>query len=116
MQYPVCPWIFNNYNTGALDLTNEACYRDLSKNMGLSGTRERIRQYRERYEGMDPDGDIPPFHFGSHFSSPAIIYQFLIRLQPFSEGAKILQNGKYDLPDRLFYSMDDSYKCCTEDM
>lgn len=40
----------------------------------------------------------------------------MIRIHPFSEGAKILQNGKFDIPDRLFYCLVDSYKCATEDI
>ena len=27
-----------------------------------------------------------------------------------------MQNGKFDIPDRLFYSISDSYHCATEDL
>jgi hypothetical protein len=53
------------------------------------------------------------FHFGTHYSSPGIIYHYLVRLSPFTEGAIELQSGRFDLPDRLFFSMEDSFKNCT---
>lgn len=34
---------------------------------------------------------------------------FLIRLQPFSRGARELQSGRWDIPDRLFYSIKELY-------
>ena len=116
MQYPVFPWVFNDYETEMIDLGDERYYRDVTKNMGSYGKADRIAQYIERFNGMDPSGEIPPFHYGSHFSSPAIVFQFLIRVQPYNEGARLLQGGRYDLADRLFYSTYDSYKCATEDM
>ena len=40
--------------------------------MGAFGSRTRIKSYLDRYENADPSGEIPPFHYGSHYSSPAI--------------------------------------------
>lgn len=31
-------------------------------------------------------------------------------------GAKELQNGKFDLPDRLFFDLEDSFRCATEEI
>ena len=42
------------------------------------------------------------FHYGTHYSSPGIIYHFLVRLSPFTEGGILLQGGKFDFADRLF--------------
>jgi len=70
----------------------------------------------ERYEHNDPYAEVPSFHFGSHYSSPAIIFHYLIRLHPYTLGAKELQNGKFDLPDRLFFDLEDSYRCATEEI
>lgn len=38
---------------------------------------------------MDPD--IPPFHYGSHYSSAAIVLYYLIRLEPFTRLNRNLQ-------------------------
>lgn len=53
------------------------------------------------------------FHYGTHYSSPGIVYHFLIRLYPFTEGSILLQSGKFDFADRLFFSIADSYKNAT---
>jgi hypothetical protein len=56
------------------------------------------------------DENASKFHYGTHYSSPGIVYHFLIRLSPFTEGSILLQSGKFDFADRLFFSMEDSYK------
>jgi hypothetical protein len=53
---------------------------------------------------------------GSHYSSPAIVFHFLIRLRPFSDGARELQSGKFDLADRLFFSIVETYRNATEEL
>jgi hypothetical protein len=42
--------------------------------------------------------------------------QYLIRLFPYSDGAKRLQGGKFDLADRLFNSIGDSWTITTTDL
>ena len=59
---------------------------------------------------MIADENNSKFHYGTHYSSPGIIYHFLLRTSPFSEGAALLQGGKFDFADRLFFSMSDSFK------
>jgi hypothetical protein len=44
------------------------------------------------------------YHFGTHYSSSAIIFNFLIRIRPYSIGALTLQSGRFDVADRIFYS------------
>lgn len=57
-------------------------YRDLSKPIGaLNET--RLEMYKERYASFD-DPDLPPFLYGSHYSSAAITLQYLIRIEPFT--------------------------------
>lgn len=54
--------------------------------------------------------DTPKYYYGSHYSSPAIVFHYLIRVKPFTKGSKKIQNGVFDLPDRLFYSIDNMIK------
>ena len=115
-QYPVFPWVISDYINEALNLEDIKSYRDLSKTMGAVGSDERTKTFMERFENLDPFNPVPKFHFGSHYSSPAIILQFLIRLCPFTVGAKELQSGKFDLPDRLFYTIEESFKGATEEI
>lgn len=54
--------------------------------------------------------------FGFHYSNLPIVLQYLIRMHPYAEGAKQLQGGKFDIADRLFTSVGDSFKNATCEM
>ncbi|KAL4907560.1 hypothetical protein BDW74DRAFT_125913 [Aspergillus multicolor] len=105
-QYPVFPWVIADYTSQELDLKNPKSFRDLSKPMGCQ-TPEREADFRERYQAFAEmgDGDAPPFHYGTHYSSAMIVSSYLIRLQPFVKSYLLLQGGTFDHADRLFYSV-----------
>lgn len=108
-QYPVFPWI--------AEMTDERQphLRDLTKTLAGLGSAQRRAQLREKFLGRDPFNPVPPFFFGTHYSSPGVVFNFLIRLSPFTEYCKNLQGGKFDIPDRLFSSFLGSWKsACTE--
>ena len=108
-QYPVMPWVLSDYTSDRLDLNDRRVYRDLSKPMGALGD-VRARMFRERYKQWDdPGGQIPKFHYGTHYSSSAIVLYYLIRLHPFTHHALQLQGGKFDHADRLFYDINHTY-------
>lgn len=44
------------------------------------------------------------------------MFHFLIRLRPYSDGAKELQSGKFDLADRLFFNFVETYRNATEEL
>jgi len=115
-QYPVFPWILNDFSSTTIELNDTSYMRDLSKTMGSMGSQERIQTFLDRFGNVDPFNPVARFHFGSHYSSPAIILQFLIRLAPYTQGAIQLQSGKFDLPDRLFHSLEESFKGATEEI
>jgi len=118
-QYPVFPWIIRTYSFKELPLqvlSPEKIFRNLSKSMGALGDQERINTFKERFEHTDVFDPVPNYHFGSHYSSPAIILQYLIRLAPYNYGHKELQGGKFDLADRLFFSLQESFKGATEEI
>lgn len=99
-QYPVFPWILQDYTSEELDLTKPETFRDLARPMGaLSPAREESA--RTRYSNLESVEEIP-FHYGTHFSSSMIVCHFLIRMAPFTHMFKTLQGGDWDLPDRLF--------------
>lgn len=50
-QYPVFPWILADYTSDALDLTDPATFRDLSKPVGAL-EEKRLAFFRERYRSM----------------------------------------------------------------
>uniref|UniRef100_A0A6S8EIJ7 BEACH domain-containing protein n=1 Tax=Aureoumbra lagunensis TaxID=44058 RepID=A0A6S8EIJ7_9STRA len=92
-------------------------FRDLSKPMGAHGPQSRVEAFEERYRSFeDPSGDVPKFMFGSHYSSAAIVVHYLVRVEPFAELAVQLQGKTFDVPDRLFHSVCESWKSATESM
>ncbi|KAK2079193.1 hypothetical protein QBZ16_002884 [Prototheca wickerhamii] len=50
----------------------------------------------------------PPFMYGCHYSSPGYVVFYLLRWEP--KLMLRLQNGRLDAPDRLFWSVADSWK------
>mmetsp|Transcript_12674 Transcript_12674/g.20670 ORF Transcript_12674/g.20670 Transcript_12674/m.20670 type:complete len:954 (+) Transcript_12674:301-3162(+) len=112
-QYPVFPWVLRDYESEELDLSNSASYRDFSKPMG-GQTEGRAIKFQERFAAWE-DGEVPKFHYGTHYSSPAIVLYFLIRLQPFARLALQLQGGHFDHPGRIFHSIADAWRSASED-
>ncbi|BFZ02583.1 hypothetical protein BsWGS_05621 [Bradybaena similaris] len=109
MQYPVFPWIIANYDSEELDMTKAGNFRDLSKPMGAQ-TPDRLRQFQKRYnEWDDPQGETPPYHYGTHYSSAMIVASYLVRMEPFTQHFLKLQGGHFDLADRMFHSVKENW-------
>lgn len=77
--------------------------------MGSLGPQERINHFLEKYESYNEAEIFNEYHFGTHYSSSAIIFNYLIRVNPFSLGALTLQSGKFDVADRVFGSYHGSW-------
>jgi hypothetical protein len=112
-QYPVFPHILCDYSSDTLDLTDERIYRDLSKPIGALNP-QRLAYFKQRFESM-PDADPtlglpPPFLYGTHYSTPGYVLHYLVRVAP--EFMLCLQNGKFDAPDRMFYSLQEMWESC----
>lgn len=102
-QYPVFPWILSDYTSNDLNLDDPAVFRDLSKPIGALDEM-RLAALKQRYHEMPP----PRFFYGTHYSTPAYLINYLVRAAP---GAMLrLQNGRFDMPDRLFHSMAETWK------
>ncbi|TNN72233.1 Protein FAN [Liparis tanakae] len=114
-QYPVFPWVVDDYTSARLDLSNAATFRDLSRPVGAL-SKERLDQLLQtellwlqaRYRGM-PE---PRFMYGSHYSSPGYVLFYLVRVAP--EHMLCLQTGRYDHADRMFNNIGDTWKNCLE--
>jgi hypothetical protein len=114
-QYPVFPWVLADYTSETLDLSNPQVYRDLSKPMGALND-DRLGEFRHRFSTFD-DPTIPKFHYGSHYSTCAgVVLYFLLRLEPFTTLHIKYQDGHFDVPDRLFFSIPDTWRMCVSSM
>ena len=102
-QYPVMPWVLADWKSERLDLSNPAVFRDLGCPVGALNPARR-GALRERYhEGS------PPFHHGSHYSNAGIVLFWLLRQEPFATLHLELQGGRFDHPDRLFFSLPEAW-------
>lgn len=99
-QYPVMPWILNDYTSPSIDLSDRDVYRDLRKPIGALNEK-RLKTFRQRYEQMPTGEGMPPkFMYGTHYSTPGYVLNYLLRNRP--EYMLCLQNGRFDHADRLF--------------
>ena len=114
-QYPVFPWVLRDYYSKTLNLADELSFRDLSRNMGSLGESRRAATFWTKYENKDPFSNAPQYHFGTHYSAQAMVFSFLIRLYPYTKGAMEIQSGKFDIPDRLFISLTETFNNATEE-
>lgn len=126
-QYPVMPWILKDYKSENLDLNDPEIYRDFTKPMGaqLPERREEISEkyqlMKEEYQRMkssSEDDDLgimcpPPRHYAVHYSNPASVLWYFIRLEPFTTGHIYLQDGVFDKTDRQFFSVEEAYVSAT---
>ena len=111
-QYPVFPWVIKDYTSSTLDPDNPSIYRDLSKPVGALNPKNE-QSVKQRYEEfVDPSGELPKFHYGTHYSNAASVLHFLIRLEPFTTFHIDLQSGKFDHADRQFYSLQSTFQKC----
>ncbi|EPX74038.1 beige protein [Schizosaccharomyces octosporus yFS286] len=115
-QYPVFPWVIADYTSEELDFKNPKTFRDLSKPMGAQYP-PREAQFKERYDLLLNLGDLQqkPFHYGTHYSSAMIVCSYLIRLRPFVNSYLALQGGQFDHADRLFYSIEQTWKSSSKE-
>ncbi|CAK4031082.1 Beige 1 [Lecanosticta acicola] len=115
-QYPVFPWVLADYSSEELDLDDPKSFRDFSRPMGCQ-TPAREAEYKDRYKQFAEmgDGNAPPFHYGTHYSSAMIVTSYLIRLQPFVQSYLLLQGGAFDHADRLFDSIEKAWLSASRD-
>lgn len=114
-QYPVFPWVLADYTSEEIpDLNDRNSYRDLSKPVGALNP-DRLKEFLDRFNTFaDPSGAIPPFMYGSHYSTSAgVVLHFLVRLHPFAGLHRQLQSGHFDVADRLFSSIPRTWAMCT---
>ncbi|XP_034615649.1 LOW QUALITY PROTEIN: neurobeachin-like protein 2 [Trachemys scripta elegans] len=104
-QYPVFPWILQDYVSETLDLSDPDVFRDLSKPIGVANERH-AKDVKEKYESFeDPTGMIDKFHYGTHYSNAAGVMHYMIRTEPFTTLHIQLQSGRFDCSDRQFHSV-----------
>ena len=87
-QYPVFPWI--------------QAERQLSKPIGQQND-ERGKKFAKKYDELEDH-----FLYFQFYSSPLIVFHYLVRIQPYSTFF-LEYNGKYEDENRSFMSIDDEW-------
>ena len=119
MQYPVFPFVLQDYESALLDLTHHGTFRDLSWPVAVQTERLRER-YRDKYRILERtysemaaeqvDHATPPYHYASHYSNSGTVLYYLVRLPPFTSLFTQYQDSNFDLPDRTFHSILTSWR------
>eukprot|EP00040_Diaphanoeca_grandis_P037255 m.241726 g.241726 ORF g.241726 m.241726 type:complete len:2347 (-) comp33782_c0_seq1:119-7159(-) len=104
-QYPIFPWILSNYESEELDISDPRNYRDLSKPVGALNPKKLADAVKRFQNWDDEDMGAGRCHYGSHYSTPGSVLFWMIRVEPFSGFFLDLQGGRFDHPDRIFFSM-----------
>lgn len=55
-------------------------------------------------------GVIAKFHYGTHYSNSAGVLHYLVRVEPFTSLHIELQSGRFDVADRQFHSIPQTWK------
>lgn len=109
-QYPVFPWILSDYTSNVLDLNNVKSFRDLSKPIGVQNPKH-VNEVKAKYEQFeDPSGTVAKFHYGTHYSNSAMVLHYMVRVEPFTSLHIELQSGRFDVADRQFHSVPQTWK------
>ena len=112
-QYPVFPWVIKDYDSDELDLKSPATFRDLTKPIGAQDNR-RAEAFRAKYEKWESDS-VPPFHYGTHYSTPGFVLNWMVRCEPFTSMFLNFQGGKFDHADRTFHCVKQAWSNCQRD-
>ena len=135
-QYPVLPWILSDYTSDVLNEQtiyennqniNANLYRDLNLPLGMIDTIDNGQRKKEYINNLKYsiqqniknntmlNGIFAlsekPYNYGTHYSNPIYVTNFLSRLFPYAYILIELQGKKFDEPDRLFISVQNSYSC-----
>ena len=55
----------------------------------------------------------PPRYFSTFYSNSSYVIWYLLRIEPFTSYHVFLQDGRFDRPDRQFYSILSAYQGST---
>ena len=138
-QYPIFPWTLSDYTDPLkFDLENSDAnyslarksmkiksgtkkndfnYRDMKLPMGMleinEESKKRKEGFIELYDIMKSSPDefegTKPYFYGTNYSNPVYVCNYLIRLFPFTHISIELQGNKLDDANRLFLSVEKSF-------
>jgi len=109
-QYPIMPWVLQDYESNVLNIDNPSIYRDLSKPIG-SINESRLKKLSEKMEQLVESGN-EPYLYSSGLMCPLSVYHWLLRMEPFTTLHIEMQSGCFDHSYRQFSSISRSFEAC----
>ena len=103
-QYPIFPWLISFNNNS--EIKENYIYRNLKYPMAVQTEENQITS-TNRYQDEEDNHCKFPAHFGTHYSTSAYVYFYLMREEPFTTLLVKLQGYKQENPDRMFYSINE---------
>lgn len=88
----------------------EAQFRKLDKPIGAL-EKSRFEFFKNRMSTLT-ESDMKPFMYGSHYSGTGPLFYYMVRIEPFAWLNYRLQGGRFDCPDRLFKSVEETWESC----
>ena len=102
-QYPIFPWLIKNYPPNT---STDEDFRNFKFPMAAQ-TEENQNRASTRFEDDIDNNSKFPAHFGTHYSTSAYVYYYLMREEPFTTLLIQLQGYKQENPDRMFFSLEE---------
>ena len=124
-QYPVFPILFfyeknenennNQYTFLLRNLNQHIGFQDktenqlIRKNIIIHTYNESVRENEEFEQNDEEDLIETPFYFKTHYSNNVYTTNFLIRFFPYPFMAIEFQGDNFDTPNRLFFSIEETF-------
>ena len=118
-QYPIFPMLYfydKQSNISIRDFKEHIGFQEISenlkirKNMFLQSYQETINEANENYYYNNENQDKNELYcFNTHYSNSIYTSNYLIRLFPHSFSAIEMQGNGFDNPNRLFFSIEDTF-------
>ena len=113
-QYPVFPLLYiydkiSNYNKVPRILNKHIGFQNITK-----GEKDRLKLYNNSFKDSvieieETKNDEIPYYFNTHYSNIVYTCNYLIRIFPFSFAAIEMQGDGFDAPNRLFFSIQQTF-------
>ena len=102
-QYPVFPMLYNEIDNLKRQMDKPIGFQEINKE-SISRTKLIKDSYYTEKE-YNEDGSTEISYFNILFSNISFVCNYLIRVYPYSYLSIEIQGDRFDIPDRLFYSI-----------
>ena len=103
-KYPIFPTLYNSINLKR-NMEQQIGFQELTND-----SKDRKNTIITNYDDKENDDDEEQFLFNIHYSNPAFLFNYLLRVLPYSFLAIEFQGDDFDNANRLFFSIEKTLK------